>query len=387
MGVKFIFGQERVNLKHLTLIHGGSFQRRRELLISIYALFRMLSDIRDGNLSERLRRSLSFKEKRKEKGIIRIGLIDLEELTRALNTMYRNYLVEFLLKNLGYVPPVIPDLVLTSHGIQALEIELNPGWAGCLRYINSRGKRKGSIAIFSDLSEFASLEDILQELIIDVFVDLFFKQGKSFSRFSEPLYFPVERLCLSEKITEPIEIPEECRTIRDFVKTIKEQVLSQVSPVCGLAEDFIERNVAPSMIFSRYVDPYPLKENFLNTLLYGGKVVFTEDLIPAYVKNGKVIPLKKAKMEIRDMAFIFTGIGYLCRSSRPGLIFIEDIDIYKSPDYQMLLMLLLETFLEDGSLLIISAEGEYFPSIVDTYMVENGNRLCGLYSIDGGSQV
>ena len=47
MAVKFYFqkdmyGLEELELKRLTLIYGGTFRQRREILLSIYALFKVL---------------------------------------------------------------------------------------------------------------------------------------------------------------------------------------------------------------------------------------------------------------------------------------------------------------------------------------------------------
>jgi len=73
------------------------------------------------------------------------------------------------------------------------------------------------------------------------------------------------------------------------------------------------------------------------------------------------MPLGELRTEVRDLAYLFAGMEY---RSQLDPIFIEDIDRYKSTDYQMLMKFLLEELLEEGSIFIISTEEEYFPNMI-----------------------
>ena len=68
MAVKFHFqkdryGLEEIELKRLTLIHRGTFKQRREILLSIYALFKVLEYVKEGKFADDLWEEISFEYK------------------------------------------------------------------------------------------------------------------------------------------------------------------------------------------------------------------------------------------------------------------------------------------------------------------------------------
>ena len=175
MAVKFYFQKERygieeLELKRLTLIHGGTFRQRREILLSTYALFKVLEYVRKGRFADDLWEKISFEYTNFGKQVPFCISIEAEGLARALETLYRCFAEQLVKEWLGYTPS-LPKLELIPEHTDRVFVGLNRGESIQISF-DGKDREASELAYFIDDCGTFSFRRTLAECIMDVFDEL-----------------------------------------------------------------------------------------------------------------------------------------------------------------------------------------------------------------------
>lgn len=348
MAVKFKFPEiiKEVEIKPFTLIHVDCFEKRREILFFIYALFELINKVRD----HRIKLIPGIIEH--ESNILKIKVNDLASAIR--NTYYR-YIAKLAKEKIGYVPLELPELMLSSEGIEFIEIIV------LQRKGNIKLQFKDGKIVSSELwlssGELLSPERLLTEEIGWIFGRTFL--GVEHFKIGTPIYVPIERRYV-EIIQEQINIPVNS-SIQEAMSNIKKPV--QRIALCGLVEDYVDRMVVP-VIFTKAFFKKDLRLNKSNLLS-----------LPAFPS------LNDSRELLLDNSF--KDLIYFCEARTfrigRGPFFIEDIDAFKSEDSQLMLKFYLESLIEEGYMVCASAHQKAFQDLADILGFEGDNY--GVYSL------
>lgn len=392
MAVKFYFrkdryGLEELELKCLTLIHGGTFEQRREILLSIYVLFKVLEKIREGKFADDLWKEVSFEYTTVGKQCPLCIFIEAEELARALENLYNRFARQLMEEWLGYIPP-LPGIELIPERTDRVFVNLNKGEAIKISF-EGKNRKSSELLYFIDDCNTLSLKDILAECVMDMFDEVFMKVSSEFSfAHTGAVYFPVDRLKLSE-IDEPLKLPDrksvKTKSIRHFYDLIREHIKKQIESWNGLLEEFVKKCVFP-ITFMWMIRGFRFKEyeEFVDVLLEDRKLVFTEGFVPVLKCEKGEILLRRAKEHIKDMAYLLAALGCLSM----GRLFVEDVDRLKGYDHQDIIRMLFDKLLGFDSVfappirksrqLFATCEKDYLPWHFEGY----DEKLTGIYGID-----
>lgn len=175
MAVKFYFqkdryGIEELELERLTLIHGRTFRQRREILLSIYALFKVLEYVKEDRLADDLWEEISFEYTSIGEQVPFCISIEAEGLARALETLYRCFAGQLVKEWLGYTPP-LPRLGLVPEYTNRVFMGLNRGEAIQISF-EEKNRESSDILYFIDDCSTFNFRGTLAECIMDVFDEL-----------------------------------------------------------------------------------------------------------------------------------------------------------------------------------------------------------------------
>ncbi len=391
MAVKFYFqkdryGLEEIELKRLTLIHGGTFRQRREILLSIYALFKVLDYVKEGKFADDLWKEISFEYTSIGKQVPFCISIEAEGLARALETLYRCFAGQLMKEWLGYTPP-LPKLELIPEHTDRVFVGLNKGESIQISFEGENRESSGLAYFIDDCGTF-SFRGALAECIMDMFDEVFMKTSSEFySGHTGTVYFPVERQKLSE-ITKPLNMPDwkkvKTESIGYFYDLLKEHIRKQVKPRNGLLEEFVKKCAFPVALMWT-MRGFRLKEygKFVNALLEDKKLGFTEGFVPVLKDEKAEVPLSRAEEHIKDMAYLLTALDCLSMER----LFVEDVDKHKDYEHQDIMKMLFDELLgfdsvfappiKKGVQLFATCEGDYLPRHFEDYEEE----LTGIYGI------
>ncbi len=365
MAVRFLAGGRELELKPLTLLHGGTSGERRELLLSVHALFTMLTEIKLGGLYGKFHFALLSEARGSNDEIC----LDIEELARALEVTYKEYVTEFLEEKLGYVPSAVPELSLIADGKCFVKVK-KYSWSCELEYVNENDHERS----FMCETGAQDTEETLYMFTPNVFAKAFMSDEIGIPVSIPSMFFPVERECFSE-ITKPVKV-DGAVTIGKSLQKIKEQVVSQVSPKCKLTEEFLDRCLIPLMLNRTFLSRKELREEFTDILLEGGRIELAEDLVPVYSKSGKVTHVRELSKELTDLMPLLKAV----ESLYTNVLIVEDVDRYKSPEYQAMLWLFFEELVDGGKVVVLSTEGRYLVDLAETYTAEE-DSFYGIYAL------
>jgi len=391
MAVKFYFkkdryGLEELELKHLTLIHGGTFRQRREILLSIYALFKVLEYVRESRFADDLWEEASFEYTSTGKQVPFCISIKAEGLARALETLYRCFAGQLVKELLGYTPP-LPELELIPEHTDRVFVGLNGGEAIRISF-EGENKESSDILYFIDDCSAFSFRGTLAECIVGIFDEVFMKTpSEFFSERTGAVYFPIERQKLSE-IDKPLKVPDwnkvKTESIGYFYNLLKEHIREQVKPGNGLLEDFVKKCAFPvTLMWAMRGFHFKEYEEFVSVLLEDGKLGFTEEFIPVLKYESGETPLKRAEGHVKDVAYLLAALD--CLSI--GKLFVEDVDRRKGYEHQDIIKMLFDELLDFDSIsappfkgciqLFATCKGDYLPWHFEDYEEE----LTGVYRI------
>lgn len=348
MAVKFKFPEivKEIEVKPFTLIHGNRLGRRREILFFIYALFELINKVRERKIE------LISDINACESNIVKIKVNDLASVIR--NTYYR-YITKLAKEKIGYVPSELPELTLSSEGIEFIEIVILQG-KGNIKLQFKDGKIVSS-ELWSSKGKPFSPEVLLTEEIGWIFGRTFL--GVEHLKIGTPIYVPIERGYV-ETIQEQVNIPVSS-SIREAMNSIKELIQRNVP--CVLVEDYIDRMVVPAI--------------FTKTFLKSDKRLNESNML-----NLPALPsLNYSRELLPDSSF--EDLIYFCEARTlrigSGPFFIEDIDVFKSEDSQLMLKFYLENLIEEGYMVCASAHQETFRNLIE--ILNFGEDNYGIYSL------
>ena len=391
MAVKFFFQKEKygiegIELKPLTLIYGGTFRQRREILLSIYALFKTLEYVRERRFADDLWEEVTFEYTSLGKQLPFCISIETKVLARALETLYKRFAGQLFKEWIGYIP-LLPRLELIPERTDRLFVELNEGESIQISF-EGRNRESSSLLYFIDNCGTFSFKEAIAECIIDVFDEVFMKTSSEFySVHTGAVYFPIERRELS-KITKPLNMHDRrkirTQSIRYFYNLLREHIRKQVKSWNGIIEEFVKKCVFLATM-TWMIRGFHFKEyrELVGALLEDRELGFTEGFVPV-LKDEKVeILLSGAEEHIKDIAYLLAALG--CFST--GRLFIEDVDRHKGYEIQDIMKMLFEELLgfdsafaptiKESIQLFATCEGEYLP----WHFEDCENELTGIYRL------
>ena len=391
MAVKFYFPKDRygiegLELKRFTLFHGGTFRQRREILISIYALFKVLEYVREGKFADDLWEEVAFEYTSIGKQVPFCISIEAEGLARALETLYRCFAEQLVKEWLGY-SPLLPKLELIPEHTDRVFVGLNKGESIQISFEGENRESSGLAYFIDDCGTF-SFRGTLAECIMDVFDEVFMKTSSEFySEHTGAVYFPVERQKLSE-IDKPLNVPDwkkvKTESIGYFCDMIGKHFIKQFKPESELVKEFVKKCAVPvALMWTLRGFPFKGYEEFASALLDDRKFGFTEEFVPVLIDEEGDIPLSKAEGHVKDTAYLLAALD--CLSMKR--LFVEDVDRHKDYEHQDIMKMLFDELLgfdrvlahslKRGVQLFATCEGDYLPWQFEDY----DRELTGIYKV------
>lgn len=346
MAVRFKFPglAQEIEVRQFILLSGSSFERRRESLFFIYAIFDLINNIKE--------RRIGFISNicRCEGGSIRVRSDDLAD---TLQDMYYQHVNELAREKLGYVPVDLPRLKLIPEGVESIEVEIVPGKGRIMLLLGNKKKISSEFEFFG--KEPRSPEELLTDEIDWIFGKVFLG-GESF-RIGTPVYIPAERKNF-ETVHAQTDVTARA-SIREVMENIKEQVIPCHAYQYGLINDYVERMVVPV--------------NFTETLIKKKVELSENDILSVLLSPSEEHP---AGGHFKDLFYLYKARALKVGS---GPFFIEELDVSWSEDYRLLFKLFLEDLIDDGYIILASTPQRALQNTIEILGLDGTNY--GIYNI------